>query len=81
MVTIILQLIASALSIWDSKLKTKYIDEKIAIEKAYYEEQNKPQPDDAVLDRLEFRLRILAIGVAADIGLTKSANQSGPSGA
>lgn len=69
-VSSILAIIAAALSIWESKEKRKYQDEKLSIEKAYYEEQNKPPEirSDAVLDNLEFRLRILASALAADIG-------------
>ena len=65
----LLQIIEAALTIWVSKEKRKYIDEKLAIQKAYYEEQNKPPElrNDAVLDGLEFRLRILTSALAADM--------------
>lgn len=67
--SVVLEIISAALQIWASKEKRKYIDEKLAIQKAYYEEQNKPieSRSDAVLDSLEFRLRILASALAAEI--------------
>lgn len=66
----LLAIVGAVLQLWASKEKRKYIDEKMAIEKAYYEEQNKPaeQRSDAVLDSLEFRLRVLAVAIAADVG-------------
>lgn len=66
----LLAIVGAVLQLWASKEKRKYIDEKMAIEKAYYEEQNKPAElrSDAVLDSLEFRLRILASAIAADVG-------------
>lgn len=63
MFTLILSLLNVGLQLWLSKEKTKYIDQKLAIEKQYYEEINKPleQRSDAVLDNLEFQLKILVI--------------------
>lgn len=71
----LLQIIESALAIWASKEKRKYIDEKLAIQKAYYEEQNKPAElrSDAVLDNWEFKLRVLSSALAADMLLPPSA--------
>jgi hypothetical protein len=52
------------------KEKNKYRDKRIQLEKAYYEEYNKPLSDrsDAVLDNLWFELRILVNSILADIG-------------
>jgi hypothetical protein len=54
--------LASAFSIWDHKEKTKYIDTLMGLKKDYYEEYNKDSAhrSDAVLDRLEFELRVLS---------------------
>ena len=69
MFAVILEILSAALSIWANAAKTKYIDQKIAIETQYYAEQNKPdgQRSDAILDDLEEQLKVLAMGVAAEI--------------
>jgi hypothetical protein len=61
------QLFTAGLNLWNSHEKTKYVDEKMAIEKDFYDEWNKPldQRSDAVLDRLKFRMRVLATAFAA----------------
>lgn len=63
MFSIILSLLDTGLKLWLSKEKTKYVDKKLELEKAYYLEYNKPleERSDAVLDNLEFELRSLAI--------------------
>lgn len=65
----ILGIVEAALSIWNSKLKHKYIDKVETLKRAYYAEMNKPREEqsDAVLDNLEFELRITAASLAADI--------------
>jgi hypothetical protein len=71
----ILGIVEAALSIWASKLRQKYIDKVETIKRAYYEETNKPalERSDAVLDNLEFELRITAASLAADIKLSGKA--------
>lgn len=61
MVIFILGIIDKILDLWLTKEKTKYIDARIRIEKAYWEEINKPisERDFAILDNLEFELRSL----------------------
>ena len=49
-------IVKSLLGIWEHKEKTKYLDKVIKIEKEYYEESNKPNPDMFILNDLEFRL-------------------------
>lgn len=63
MFTLILSLLDTGLKLWLSREKTKYIDKKIELEKAYYAEFNKPMSErsDAVLDNLTFELKVLAI--------------------
>lgn len=65
----LLGIVEAALSIWASKLRQKYIDKVEAIKRAYYEEINKPleMRSDAVLDNLEFELRITSASLAADL--------------
>lgn len=70
MFTLILGILEAGLSLWESKEKRKYVDELIAIKKDYYAEINKPSTErsDAVLDSLEFRVRVLGIAFAAGVG-------------
>lgn len=67
--TALLGIIDAALQIWESKEKTKYIDKRMQLEKDYYAEFNKPHEtrSSAVLDNLEFELRVLAQTIASDI--------------
>lgn len=70
--TTILGIVEAALSIWASKLRQKYVDKVEEIKRAYYAEINKPPAErsDAVLDNLEFELKITAASLAADIKLS-----------
>lgn len=73
-----LNILGSALSIWDSKEKTKYQDKKIKLEEEYRNEYNKPihipgesgegKRSDAVLDDIDFRVRLLCDTVGTAIG-------------
>ena len=69
MFDLILSLLDTALKLWLSKEKTKYIDAKMALQKAYYEEWNKQPADrsDAVLDNLTFELKTLAVAFSAEV--------------
>lgn len=75
MFTLILSLLDTGLKLWLSKEKTKYIDKKMQLERDYYAEINKPEDvrSDAVLDHLEYELRVLARAFA-----TAAASQSNP---
>lgn len=66
----ILNLLTVGLDLWNSKEKNKYIDKKMALEKAYYEEFNKPDGvrADSVLDNLEFELHVLSTAFCAQAG-------------
>jgi hypothetical protein len=68
----LLGIIEAALSIWESKLRQKYIDKVEELKRDYYVESNKPiaERSDAVLDNLEAELRITAASLAADIKLS-----------
>lgn len=63
MFDLILSLLNTGLQLWLSKEKTKYVDQLMALQKAYYAEYNKPADtrDDSVLDNLTFQLRVLAV--------------------
>jgi hypothetical protein len=65
----ILSIVEAALSIWKSELARKYIDKVEGLKRAYYAEANKPQAErsDAVLDNLEFELKITTASLAADM--------------
>lgn len=69
MFALILGIVEAALSIWSSKLKQKYIDKVENLKRDYYAEINKPreQQSDAVLDNLEFELRLATASLAADM--------------
>ena len=71
MIDILLNIALAALSIWDSKLKQKYIDLVMGLKQQYYDEYNKPigVRSDAVLDNLEFQLKNAVAALAADIRL------------
>ena len=70
MVAALFSILNSALSIWANKEKTKYQDRLLSLKRDYYAEYNKPlsERSDAVLDNLEFELRLLSDAVAANLG-------------
>jgi hypothetical protein len=67
--TAIFGIVEAALSIWDSKLRQKYIDKVESLKRAYYAEMNKPEGEKsaAALDNLEFELKITMASLAADM--------------
>ena len=77
MFEVLARCLASGLELWVHKEKTKYIDELIALRKEYYEESNKDPSvrDDAVLDNLEFKLRVLAIAFSSGASKQNATNQ------
>jgi hypothetical protein len=56
-----LEVLGSALAIWEHKEARKYLDEWMSLKKDWYDEYNQDPAsrDHAELDRLEFRLRLL----------------------
>ncbi len=70
MFAVILSLLDTGLKLWLDKRRTRFIDEKIRLEKAYYEEYNKPDGErsNAVLDNLHAELCRLAIAFATEAG-------------
>lgn len=72
MVELVLGLLGSTLSLWESKEKTKYIDKYIKLQREYYNEVNKEIFDDAVLDNINFELRLLGEALNSAIAKTNS---------
>lgn len=64
---LLFEVLGTALSLWESKEKTKYIDRYMSLKRAYWEEYNKPQESrsDAALDNLEFEIKLLSTGFVA----------------
>ncbi len=80
MVESILAVLGAALSIWDHKEKTKYVDKYMSLKKDYHEEYSKPvfERSDAVLDDIEFQLRLLCSGFATAVGTSDPTPKPGP---
>lgn len=57
----------SGFELWIHKDKMKFVDELAELKQAYYDEYNRTPRDNAVLDRIEFRLRILQESFSAQI--------------
>jgi len=64
----------SGLSLWESTESRKYIDKVIRLEREYYEEDNKQRPDMAVLDNIEFELRLVCESFSSKVGKQNSKN-------
>lgn len=62
MVESLLKVLEVGLSLWEHKEKHKYQDKYLKLKREYYEESNKPRGDrdGAILDNIEFELRLLA---------------------
>jgi len=63
----IFKLLGSALSIWEHKEKNKYYDSYIELERRYYEESKKTQPDHSLMDNIERELLLLSNRVSSEI--------------
>lgn len=70
MIASILAIIGVVLQLIEEKERRKYIDEYLSLQKAYHDEINKilAERDDSAIDSLEFRIKLLANAMAADIG-------------
>lgn len=78
MFTALLQVLLAGLQLWTDKEKTKYVDQLMKLKKEYYEEVNKPDDkrDDAVLDNLEFQLRLLGSAFASGVIQSNTTDKS-----
>lgn len=74
----LLTVLGAGLSIWDHKEKTKYVEELMDLKRSWYEEFNKPENirSDAALDNIEFRMRVLGLGFASEIGASNPVSKS-----
>lgn len=70
MVTAIFGTLKAGIELWTHKDKMKYLEEVLDLEQKFYEEDNREIRDNSVLDRLEFRLCILAQAFAAQVSAT-----------
>lgn len=70
MVDSLFKVLFAGLSLWGSKERTKYLDEAIALKKAYYEEINKPfeERNNAALDDILAQLHRLTGTFSALVG-------------
>lgn len=69
MIESVLAIIGAALSIWESKERTKYQDELISLKNKFYDELKKDPSvrDSAVLDDVLNRLRVLCNSLSTAI--------------
>jgi len=77
MTELIFRALAAGLEIWEHKERNKYIRKMINLKKDWYEEYNKDPSDrsDAILDNVEFELRILVEAFASKIGTKDTKNK------
>lgn len=68
--------LGAGLSLWEHKEANKYRDKLMQLKKDYREEYSKPltERSDAVLDGLEFELRVLCDSFASTVGGPDSTN-------
>lgn len=59
MIEAIFLALAPALELWKNEAALRYKKRLAQIQKDYYEESNKADPDHVVLDDLEFKLSVL----------------------
>lgn len=70
--------LGSGLKLWSSVESRKYIDKYMKIKKDYYEETNKPESDQdfAVIDNLQFELKLLCDSFHTAVGSPQAENPS-----
>ena len=70
MIGAVFTLLGSALSIWQSKEKRKYLDRYLSLKRDYYEAINRPPEEwnDARIDGLKFELQLLVDSLSSQIG-------------
>ena len=72
MVTEIIALLKTGLSIWQSKEARKYLDKVISLEKDWYEAYNAEDRNNALLDNIEFELRVVSRAFRSEVGDAKA---------
>lgn len=75
-ISVILSLTDTGLKLWQQKDARKYIDQLIELKQEYYNEINKPNElrDDACLDRIEFRIKLLCESFTSSVGQSNAKN-------
>ena len=73
MIAAVFGALGTGLKLWLHKDQNKYVDKLTKLQKEYYEEKNKELPDMAVLDNIEFDLRMLELSFSAQV--TKPSSQ------
>jgi len=73
----IAKILGAALSIWEHKEKNKYVEQLMELETEWRKEANKDPEhrSDAVLDNLEFKLRVLGAAFASGVTVQNSQNK------
>ncbi len=74
MIGSVFKVLAAGLSLWEHKDRYKYINELKTLKESYYEEYNQEISDDAVLDNIEFKLRVLCESFGSEAGVSNSSN-------
>lgn len=70
--------LGSGLKLWSSVESRKYIDKYLKLRKDYYDETNKPESeqDFAVIDNIEFELKLLCDSFGSSVGAPEAKNPS-----
>lgn len=68
MIDSLFKVLIPALTLWKNKDARKYLDKVIQLKKEWYSEYNKDISDDAVLDNIEFELRIISESFSSQVG-------------
>lgn len=76
MIKLLFGVLEQGLKLWNTKESRKYLDQMIELKRAWYEEFNKSNPSDAVLDNIERELRIIGEAFASQIGAENTENKS-----
>jgi hypothetical protein len=75
MISTILKLLESGLSLWQHEEAQKYLEKVIDLKGQWYEEYNKEMPDDAILDNIEFELRVVSEAFSSQVGTAYTQNK------
>lgn len=77
MIGSLFKVLEAGLGLWKSKESRKYLDRVIKLKKEFYEEYNKDDNvrSDAVLDNIQFELRLISDSFASQIGSENSENK------
>lgn len=78
MIESIFSALGAGLKLWSSVESRKYLDKYINLRKQYYEEISKPedQQDFAVIDNIQFELKLLCDSFGSAVGGQETKNPS-----